>query len=280
MIARALAAAAALAALALPSAALADTQDVSIQNAAFGPNKVTVLAGDTVSWQNQSMRQHTVTARDGSFASGPIGMSGGFSQRFPSAGTFAYYCQIHPFMTGEVDVYGLLLHGPSDPVGRGGQVTLDGRAPAGTSSVEIQEDSGSGFVPEATAAVDGTGSFHVTMPATTTASYRAVGASGTSEVVKVLVIDRKLVVRASRLHHGRGDLLRVRTVPAEPHAIVELQLDLRERFGWWPASRRRLDSHGGTVFRVPAGARARVALTLPDGWTPVITSRALRLPWH
>jgi hypothetical protein len=57
-----------------------------------------------------------------------------------------------------------------------------------------------------------------------------------------------------------------------------LQLDLRERFGWWPVARRRLDSSSSAVFRAPAGARARVALTLPDGWTPVVTSAPTRLP--
>ncbi|HKN93032.1 MAG TPA: hypothetical protein VJU60_01765 [Thermoleophilaceae bacterium] len=274
------AAAGVAAALALPSAAAADVTDVGILNSAFGQSKATVLTGDIVQWNNQSLRQHTVTARDGSFASGPINVSGDYSHSFPTAGTYAYYCQIHPFMNGEVDVYALLLHGPTDPVGRGSQVTLGGRAQAGTSSVEIQADSGSGFAPVATAAVDGSGAFHVTLPANATASYRAVGAAGTSPVVKVLVIDRKLLLHASRSRRGRGDLLRVRTVPPDPHAIVVLQLDLRERFGWWPSSRRRLDSRGGTVFHAPRGARARVAVTLPDGWTPVITSPPLRLPRH
>jgi plastocyanin len=278
MIGRILATAGATAALALPSAALADTQDVQIQNSAFGPSNVTVLAGDSVSWQNQSLRLHTVTARDGSFASGPVAPQTGFSEHFPSAGNFAYYCQIHPFMNGEVDVYDVLLSGPTDPVSRGAQVPLEGRAQAGTSTVQIQADSGSGFTPMATAAVDGSGAFHVDVPAWSSARYRAVAGSGTSQVVQVRVIDRRLVLHAARLRHGRGDLLRVRAVPAAPGAIVVLQLDLRERFGWWPASRRRLNSHSVAVFHVPPGSRARVALTLPDGWTPVTTSPPLRLP--
>lgn len=278
MIVRVLATAGAAAALALPSTALADTQDVQIQNSAFGPSNVTVLAGDSVSWQNQSLRLHTVTARDGSFASGPVAPQTGFSEHFASAGSFAYYCQIHPFMTGEVDVYDVLLRGPIDPVTRGEQIPLDGRAQAGTSTVEIQADTGAGFTAVATAAVDGTGAFHVEVPATTTARYRAVAGTGTSQVVQVPVIDRRLVVRASRLRHGRGDVVRVRAVPRDPGAIVVLQVDLRERFGWWPASRHRLDSSSGTAFHAPAGARVRVALTLPDGWTPVLTSAPLRLP--
>ena len=274
MIARALAVAGTL--LALPAAASADTADVAISASAFGPAQVSVLAGDTVSWQNQSLRTHTVTSRDGLFGSPQIGLSGGFSNKFPNAGTFAYYCQIHAFMTGEVDVYPVLLSGPADPVSRGAQVPLDGRAEPGTSSVEIQADSGSGYAGVATAAVDGTGTFHAAVSATSSATYRAVSAAGVSPDVQVLVIDRKLVVRASR--RGRTALVRVQAVPRDPGAIVQLQLQLHERFGWWPASRRRLDSNSSAVFRAPAGARARVALTLPDGWTPVVTSAPIRLP--
>ena len=262
--------------LLVPAVAYADTANVGIQSGAFGPDQVSILAGDTVDWQNQSLQQHTVTSRDGLFASPHIGQGSGFSQAFPTAGTFAYYCQIHPFMSGEVDVYDVLLNGPSQPVTRGDQVALDGRASAGVSSVEIQADTGSGFAPVATAAVDGTGAFHAAVPASVTAQYRAVAGASVSPSVQVVVIDRTLAVRASR--HGRRDLVRVHVVPADPGAMVVLQLDLRERFGWWPAQRKKLDSTSSAVFRAPRGARARVVLTLPDGWTPVITSAATRLP--
>ena len=125
---RVVAVAAGLAALALPAVAAAETQDVSIQAAAYGPGQVSVLAGDAVAWHNASLKQHTVTARDGSFGSPHIGLGGSYTQAFPAAGSFPYYCQIHSFMAGEVDVYDVLLQGPRDPVGRGGQVALDGRA--------------------------------------------------------------------------------------------------------------------------------------------------------
>jgi plastocyanin len=276
VIGRALAAAGVATALALPAAASADTENVSIQSGAFGPIQISVLAGDTVAWHNVSLRTHTVTARDGSFGSPHIGVGGGFSTQFPSAGSFSYYCQVHAFMSGEVDVYPVILHGPAEPVGRGAPVTLDGRAQPGTSSVQIQADTGSGFADVATAAVGGNGSFQATLPATVTAKYRALAGAGSSPAVQVLVIDRKLVVHASR--SGRTALVRVHASPRDPGAIVVLELQLRERFGWWPTSRRKLDAHSSAVFRAPAGARARVELTLPDGWTPVVTSAAMRLP--
>jgi len=265
------------------AAATADTANVGIQSAAFGPQAVSILAGDSVSWQNRSFESHTVTSRTGLFGSPRLGLSGNFSHAFPSAGAFAYYCQVHPFMTGEVDVYDVLLSGPQQPVTRGDVVPLSGRASAGVSTVDIQADTGSGFADVATAAVDGTGSFQASLPATVNARYRALAGSSTSPEVQVVVVDRSMRVRASRLHkrHGqrhRFDLVRVRVTPPDPGAFVVLQLDLRERFGWWPSQRHKLGSGSTTTFRVRAGQRARAVLTLPDGWTPVITSAAKRLP--
>jgi hypothetical protein len=92
----------------------------------------------------------------------------------------------------------------------------------------------------------------------------------------VAVIDRKVQVRSSRSR--RSTIVRVRAVPADPGAFVQLQLQLRERFGWFPVQRKRLDKHSAVTFRAPFHARARVVLTLPDGWTPVTTSPAFRLP--
>src|SRR5205814_1886519 len=52
MIGRALSVVVVAGALALPAAAAADTTDVGISSGAFGPMQVSVLAGDTVAWQN------------------------------------------------------------------------------------------------------------------------------------------------------------------------------------------------------------------------------------
>jgi plastocyanin len=266
------------AALALsPAGASADTVKVTLQTAAFTPSQITVLTGDVVAWHNSSFRDHTVTSRDGSFGSpGHIAPSSGYSYAFPSAGSFPYYCSIHPFMTGEVDVYPVLLDGPSHAVNRGTQFTLSGRAAPGTGSVDIQADSGSGFASVAPATVDPSGAFSASLPALSSARYRAVDAAGASPAVQVAVVDRTLVVSASR--RGQTALIRVRAVPRDPGGRVTLQIWKRERFGWWPVSRHRLDRHSRTVFRAPLGALARVVLTLPDGWTPLVTTPARRLP--
>jgi plastocyanin len=79
----------------------------------FQPASVTVGAGDTVIWQwNGSIRNHSVTADDGSFDSDPGEAPGQiqhppndqFTYRFEREGTFPYYCKVHPSMAGQVTV--------------------------------------------------------------------------------------------------------------------------------------------------------------------------------
>ena len=67
--------------------------------------------------------------------------------------------------------------------------------------------------------------------------------------------------------------------PVDPGATVVLQLKLRERFGWFPVAQRKLDRHSNALFPIRRpGRRARAVLVLPDGYTPVAMSNALRLP--
>jgi hypothetical protein len=67
----------------------------------------------------------------------------------------------------------------------------------------------------------------------------------------------------------------VTVTPNDPAAVVVLQAHLRERFGWWPVARRRLDYVSTARFRVRRPGRVRVALVDDDGWTPLATSRVL-----
>jgi plastocyanin len=80
---------------------------VSISNFAFVPATITVKVGTRVTWTNrQTGIQHTVTANNGSFASGDLSTGSSFSYVFTKPGTYAYHCAIHPFMTGTVIVTG------------------------------------------------------------------------------------------------------------------------------------------------------------------------------
>ncbi|MDP4262573.1 MAG: cupredoxin domain-containing protein [Bacteroidota bacterium] len=77
---------------------------VNIANMSFGPAAITVMAGATVTWNNNDNMAHTVTADDNSFDSGSIPMGGHFSKTFSATGSYSYHCTIHPTMTGTVTV--------------------------------------------------------------------------------------------------------------------------------------------------------------------------------
>lgn len=80
--------------------------EVWIQGMAFNPSTITVAAGTTITWTNKDATGHTVTSKDGKFVgSGTLGTGGVFTYTFSTAGTYDYYCMIHPlYMTGTVIV--------------------------------------------------------------------------------------------------------------------------------------------------------------------------------
>ena len=265
--------------LALPAAAHGPEgpATVSILFEAYDPALTTVLAGDAVTWMNTSNREHTVTARNGRFDSGNIQPQRNYVQRFSASGAYPYFCRIHPTMNGTVDVRSLLLKGPAGAVVSGTQVELPGRAIPGVSSVTIQEDRGSGFRTIATAAV-AAGKFHTLVRPAESTSYRAVAGPHVSASVRV-VVGHPLALAARR--RGRKSArLTVKALPAQPGSKVVLQTWLKERFGWWPVSRRRLDRSSQahfTVRRRSRGRRMRVVLTEADGVTPRGVSNVVRI---
>lgn len=266
---RALACAAAAAALV--SAAPASAAEVDLQFQAFSPSVVDLLPGESVDWTNISERRHTITADDASFEyeSQP---GERISRAFEVVGSFPYHCTIHDGMIGEVDVRRVTLATlPPAAVPAGDQVEFSGRTADPAATVTIQRDTGSGFRPvgAATPAPDGT--WKTMLSAQVTGDYRAVSGLDASQTRRLLVSDRKVLLRATR----RG--VAVSVVPPVPYGRIRLQLDLRERFGWWPALAGRLDYVSTASFRVPRPARLRVVLVDRDGWTPLATSKVLAL---
>jgi len=79
-------------------------------NKCFIPSSVSIMKGDTVVWSNDDSAAHTVTS--GSPADGPSGMFdsslliGGksFEHTFDSSGSVDYFCMVHPWMTGSIQV--------------------------------------------------------------------------------------------------------------------------------------------------------------------------------
>ena len=71
----------------------------------FVPSEIGVSSeGNIVSWTNDDSTEHTVTADDGSFDSGPLSPGDTFDNTFDKQGDFGYHCSIHPFMTGVIIV--------------------------------------------------------------------------------------------------------------------------------------------------------------------------------
>jgi plastocyanin len=84
-----------------PSAANAE---VKIDNFSFGPETLTVPVGTTVTWTNRDDIPHTVVSTDGVFKSKVRDTDEKFSYTFVKAGTYPYFCSVHPKMTGKVVV--------------------------------------------------------------------------------------------------------------------------------------------------------------------------------
>jgi len=84
-----------------PSAANAE---VKIDNFVFGPETITVAVGATVTWTNKDDIPHTTVSTDGVFKSTVMDTDEKFSYTFAKAGTYPYYCTIHPKMTGKIVV--------------------------------------------------------------------------------------------------------------------------------------------------------------------------------
>lgn len=77
---------------------------VNIKDLAFAPGTIRIKAGQTVEWVNADPLAHTVTADDRTWGSQFINQGGRYSRKFESAGSYQYYCQPHPQMTGIVIV--------------------------------------------------------------------------------------------------------------------------------------------------------------------------------
>jgi plastocyanin len=115
---------AALVATATPALAA----EVAIQDFSFEPQTVGVEVGGSVTWTNEDNVTHTVTAEDGSFDSGNLNQGESATVTFDDAGTFPYFCQIHPFMRGTVQVGAQPIPGPTGS-GTGTGTAIAGGAP-------------------------------------------------------------------------------------------------------------------------------------------------------
>ncbi len=80
--------------------------DISIVDFSFDPSSKTVQVGQKVKWANNGQAPHTTTSDDGTWDSGTLQPGDTFSFTFTSAGTYSYFCSIHPSMHGTITVQG------------------------------------------------------------------------------------------------------------------------------------------------------------------------------
>ena len=81
------------------------TVTATIANFAFSPATIAAKVGDTVTWTNNDSTAHTATVKSDETCTTEnlaSGASGGIT--FTTAGSYDYFCKIHPNMTGKVEV--------------------------------------------------------------------------------------------------------------------------------------------------------------------------------
>lgn len=87
-----------------PSGDAVRAEKVEIVEFTYQPDPVTIEAGGKVTWINRDSAPHTATADDGSFDTGTLGEGKLGSESFKDAGSYPYFCEIHPDMRGTVEV--------------------------------------------------------------------------------------------------------------------------------------------------------------------------------
>jgi len=83
----------------------ATESEVVIDSFSFSPKTTVVPIGATVTWTNHDNVPHVIASDDDQFNKSPVLKTGqSFSNAFATAGTYSYFCSIHPRMTGKIIV--------------------------------------------------------------------------------------------------------------------------------------------------------------------------------
>jgi amicyanin len=103
-----------------PSPGRSATHTVEIADFAYAPSTLTIAVGDTVTWTNADLVEHTATSTTGAWDTGPIAQAASASITFTEPGTYDYLCSPHPTMTGRVVVSAPASGPAATPVPSGG----------------------------------------------------------------------------------------------------------------------------------------------------------------
>jgi plastocyanin len=100
---RARAAFIALALMAATTVQAADTP-IKIDNFTFTPDTIEVAVGTTVVWTNDDDIPHALAETERRFKSQALDTGDSFSFTFTTAGSYTYFCSLHPHMKGKIIV--------------------------------------------------------------------------------------------------------------------------------------------------------------------------------
>jgi plastocyanin len=78
----------------------------SMQNTAFNPTTIQAKVGDVIGFTNKDSIQHTATLDDMSCTTGIVAGGATAALTFTAAGTYPFHCEIHPNMTGKIEISG------------------------------------------------------------------------------------------------------------------------------------------------------------------------------
>ena len=82
----------------------AKQSEIRVDNFTFAPDTITVPVNSTVTWVNKDDIPHVIVSDDGVFKSKALDTDQKYSYTFSKAGTYQYFCAIHPKMVGKVVV--------------------------------------------------------------------------------------------------------------------------------------------------------------------------------
>jgi amicyanin len=90
--------------LAYGAVAAQEAPEVKIDNFVFNPPELTIAVGTTVKFVNHDDIPHSVVDKNKAFRSKALDTDDSFSFTFANAGTYDYFCGLHPHMTGKIVV--------------------------------------------------------------------------------------------------------------------------------------------------------------------------------
>jgi plastocyanin len=79
-------------------------QNIAVRLFQYQPTRIQIAPGTTVTWTNEDDIYHSITAENATFEAPLDGKGTKFSFTFARPGSYAYYCDRHEHMRGEIEV--------------------------------------------------------------------------------------------------------------------------------------------------------------------------------